>query len=824
MKTLYTLLFLAISFIGHSATHLVTNTQDSGAGSLRDAVASANFGDVVKISPSLLGSGNDTIFLLSTINVDKGIFIEGTYNATDTIFISGSGSVQIFNFKTPHNTSYSDCYLDSLALIDGSATFGGAIELEWVSETSTGIMTIRDCYFANNQATDGGAIGSDATNYGSGGILEHDHTTLHIYNSTFKNNSATGRGGAIFIKLDDTEMDGLAATFTMTESTVYGNTAGTDGGGIYIHCDNYYSGWTTPTGASDVDVTILRSSICNNYAGDDGGGMWVLCDGSYNSDWGDVDLIIDFSTISDNTAVGDGGAIYCSAKDISDINLGYVTFTHNKAFNQGGSVYNISTHDKAELSFYSSIIALNTNAAGTNNNVYNSGPNNINTSTRSYGYNIFDDLLVSYYISPTSQPDMSGETDVTLDLDPLALNAMNTHSRLPGPLSVAVDAGWSGSTDDAQNMPIIGNRDIGAAESSHCIYYDQFSTETICAGDSYDFNGTTLTTSGTYIDTVVNPAGCDTIHNLTLTVNQNVTPTVTITCDQGNIVWPTTNCIFTASATNEGGAPTYVWRKNGNVVGSSSDTYNAGTVLHNDLITCELTSSETCVTTSVANSNQIQMVVEDNNDEPCSAITLPVNQTCDYEYYSNQMATNTAGVSDPSCATSSGNDVWFEFVAPPSGIVEMSTLAGTLTDAVLAVYDGTCSNLFEVGCVDDVGSDNMPEATLTGATPGETYFLRVLGWGSYSGTFAVCLWEGDASSTDNIAIKDYTIYPNPTNDLLYLNNFSSDATFALYSIDGKLLLQTSGVQSIDLSEYESGIYELLIYQNNEVIKEKVIKQ
>lgn len=824
MKILYTLILLAFSIVGHSATHLVTNTQDSGAGSLRDAVSNANFGDIVKISPSLLGSGNDTIYLQTTIDVTKGIFIEGTFNATDTIFISGSGSVQIFNFKTPHNTTYSDCFLDSLALIDGLSSYGGAIELEWVSETSTGVMTIRDCYFANNHATNGGAIGSDATNPGSGGILEHDHTEIHIYNSTFKNNSASSRGGAIYIKLDDTEMDGLAATFSLTESTVFGNTAGNNGGGIYIYCDNYYNGWTTPTGASDVDITILRSSICNNYASGSGGGIWVLCDGSYSNDWGDVEFNINFSTLSDNTAIGNGGAICCSAKDISDINIGKSTLTHNKAFNQGGSIYNTSTHDKAELFLYSSIIALNTNAAGVNNNVYNSGPNNINTSTRSSGYNIMDDLTISYYISPTATPDLLGETELTIALDPLVLNQMNTHSRLPGALSVAVDAGYPNLLDDAQNMPIIGNRDIGAAESSHCIYYDQNVTANFCSGDSYNFNGTVLTQPGLYTDTVVNLAGCDTVHNLTLWMDQNVTPTISITCDQGNIVWPTTNCTFTASVDNEGGAPTYVWRKNGNVVGTSSSIYNAGIVADGDLFQCELASSITCVTSSRVNSNQIQILVTDNNDEPCSGITLPVNQSCNYEYFTNQTATNTSGVADPSCASPTNKDVWFDFVAPSSGVVSVSTLAGTLTDAVLTAYDGTCSNLFEFGCVDDNGSDKMPAAILSGATPGETYFLRVSGWGTYEGTFAICLYEGDASSTQELSVDaKMVVYPNPTSDLLYLQNFDASAQFELYSTEGKLLLNMTGVQSIDLSNFENGMYQLIIRQNGSIIQEKVIK-
>ena len=45
--------------------------------------------------------------------------------------------------------------------------------------------------------------------------------------------------------------------------------------------------------------------------------------------------------------------------------------------------------------------------------------------------------------------------------------------------------------------------------------------ETICEGESYDFNGVTLTSPGTYFDTIATAAGCDSVVILDLTVNTN---------------------------------------------------------------------------------------------------------------------------------------------------------------------------------------------------------------------------------------------------------------------------------------------------------------
>src|ERR1019366_9029686 len=49
-------------------------------------------------------------------------------------------------------------------------------------------------------------------------------------------------------------------------------------------------------------------------------------------------------------------------------------------------------------------------------------------------------------------------------------------------------------------------------------YYDS-----ICSGNTYNFNGTVLTTAGNYNDTVLTGAGCDSIVTLHLQIKQHVT-------------------------------------------------------------------------------------------------------------------------------------------------------------------------------------------------------------------------------------------------------------------------------------------------------------
>lgn len=56
---------------------------------------------------------------------------------------------------------------------------------------------------------------------------------------------------------------------------------------------------------------------------------------------------------------------------------------------------------------------------------------------------------------------------------------------------------------------------------------------TICTGQSYAFNGTNYTTSGTYTRTFPRPAGCDSVAVLNLTVSPNVTTNLTRTVCAG---------------------------------------------------------------------------------------------------------------------------------------------------------------------------------------------------------------------------------------------------------------------------------------------------
>ncbi|MFY9342620.1 MAG: hypothetical protein WAT39_09025 [Planctomycetota bacterium] len=84
------------------------------------------------------------------------------------------------------------------------------------------------------------------------------------------------------------------------------------------------------------------------------------------------------------------------------------------------------------------------------------------------------------------------------------------------------------------------------------------------------------------------------------------------------------------------------------------------------------------------------------------------------------------------------NDVWFSYVPPSAGTLDVDLCTGTTYDSTLQVFDGTagCGGLVSLGCNDD--SCGLASRLLgIPVTGGTTYFIRVGGFGGGTGTFSV---------------------------------------------------------------------------------------
>jgi hypothetical protein len=269
------------------STLIVMNNLDSGPGSLRAEIAAAHSGDLIDLS----GRSGQTIALTGgELVLNKSVTIQGPSALLAPVTISGDSASRVFEVDGSSTT----VALSNLKVIDGTgvannAASAGATDGQGGAIWNGGTLTVTACTLSDNTAYHtslpvalGGAI------YNAG--------TLTVSASTVSNNSVGimsfeitvgGNGGAIY----------NAATLEVSNSILSNNTAngfgGTEGG---------YGGGLCNAYKASAPVTT-DSSLTGNVAHGDGGG--ISNDGS---------LTLSGTTVSGNTTNGRGGGIFNDQK------------------------------------------------------------------------------------------------------------------------------------------------------------------------------------------------------------------------------------------------------------------------------------------------------------------------------------------------------------------------------------------------------------------------------------------------------------------------------------------------------------------------------
>ena len=298
-----------------AAPILVTNSDDSGAGSLRQALADANDGD--EISFGVTG----TITLTTgELLVNKSITINGP--GSDHLTVDGNHASRVF-----HVAGGVTATIAGLTITNGSASdWGGGIH------NDQSVLTVNNCNIVGNFAPGWG-----------GGIFNDSWTTsatMRVTNSTISGNSVNSIGGGIY-----SEGSHGIATLDIVNTTITGNSAHVGGG--------FYNSHSTST--------VSNCTISANSAGYGGGGI------NHVGINGSATLRITNSTLSGNSAPL-GPAIYsyghsnttldvldCTLKANWIINvwatlqLGSTIFDTGSIWNESGTInslgYNLSSDD-----------------------------------------------------------------------------------------------------------------------------------------------------------------------------------------------------------------------------------------------------------------------------------------------------------------------------------------------------------------------------------------------------------------------------------------------------------------------------------------------
>ncbi|MEH2181711.1 DUF4347 domain-containing protein [Nostoc sp.] len=274
---------------------VVTNTNDSGAGSLRQAIlnANANAGaDTITFADVFTDATPDIITLTSgklTITDDLTILGTGVSNLT----ISGNNASGVFEISgTGTDTSIND-----LKIANASDAFGSILL------NSNASLSLTNSTVSDNKGSVGGIF---------------SRGSLSLTNTTVSDNIGLSLGGGIF----------NTGNLSLTGSTVSSNSS-----------SGYYGGGIFNKGS----LSLTRSTVSGNYLPsvldyERGGPGSYLVDSYGGGIFNTGNLSITGSTVSNSSATYGGGIF-----NQGTFNLTNSTVSSNKAFKEGNAISNKGT-------------------------------------------------------------------------------------------------------------------------------------------------------------------------------------------------------------------------------------------------------------------------------------------------------------------------------------------------------------------------------------------------------------------------------------------------------------------------------------------------
>jgi hypothetical protein len=308
-----------------ATTIVVTNTNDSGSGSLRDALAAANDGDTIDATgisgTILLTSGELQINHNVTINGPGAANLAVNGNATSRVFENFASNVAISGFTITNGLpptgdinggggilNHGGLAVTDSSIVNNNALPGGFIvDGGGINSIGGGTLTVTNSVISGNAAAGLGTGGGIAFSGGgtltvtnstisgnsgicafggctSGGIDFSGGGTLTVTNSVISSNTGSGIGAAGTVTVNNSTINGnesglgigfSSGTLTVMNSTISGNTAGGIG----------FSGGT---------ATVSNSTISGNQGACFGGGILLFGGGT---------LTVVNSTISGNSTL-----------------------------------------------------------------------------------------------------------------------------------------------------------------------------------------------------------------------------------------------------------------------------------------------------------------------------------------------------------------------------------------------------------------------------------------------------------------------------------------------------------------------------------------
>lgn len=331
-----------------------------------------------------------------------------------------------------------------------------------------------------------------------------------------------------------------------------------------------------------------------------------------------------------------------------------------------------------------------------------------------------------------------------------------------------------------------------------------------CGTYVWPFNGVSYTASGSYVDTIPNALGCDSIVTLNLTINQATSATQTVV-NCGAYVWPFNGASYTTSGTYVDTIP--------NAVGCDSIvtlnlTINQATAATQTVTSCGAYTWSFNGVNYPSSGTYIDTIPNAAGCDSVVTLVLTVNQAS----ASTETVTSCGDYTDNAGMTYTTSGTYIDTLVAANGCDSIVTLNLTIINldlTVTATSPTLTSNEVGAGASYqwiDCGNGNTPIAGETNASFTATA----------NGSYAVIVTKNNCSDTSacqvvgNIGIDeladviDAIILPNPAVDFFRVQfDAATQVEMEILDAQGKVVRMKSTIQSndkIDIRSLEHGVY------------------
>jgi hypothetical protein len=451
-------LFL-VPVAGAQATITVANDNDSGAGSLRQAISDAVSGETIVVPPGTytLTSGE--------LAIAKSVTISGD-GAADTTVRAG-GAFRVFHTSGAGNaiTISAITISDGHPLEPAGIVEGGGV---WNPDAK---LTLSEVIVTNNHADTDGAAGQ-AGGIAAGGAIANDSGTLTLLRSQVTGNTASALGGSGTGGSTNGLPGGIVSggglmdtgPLTVTDTT-FADNAAIATGGQGAPSKNGGPGGITKAGGAFIETTLPASVSSSTFTGNvadtsggipgsggsavlggisQGGGLFVT---AANTAIALTNLTVTAS-VAHSTGLAQGGGLYAAAAGSGKVSLTNDTLASNTASGPAeaiGGNLNASVGVQSENTIFSEGVAT-------------AGQENCSSPGTSLGHNL-EDTTPSQCGLSTALGDRIGINPL---LGPLQSNGGPTQTMALLIGSPAIDAG------ESSGCPVTDQRGLGRPQGAAC--------------------------------------------------------------------------------------------------------------------------------------------------------------------------------------------------------------------------------------------------------------------------------------------------------------------------------------------------------------------